>query len=117
MGLSKNELKSPGVGKMLLNENKTQKDEIDLLKKSLKVNQNELEKLRGKNHELDKANSLLDFQLNTAVIPEFIKFVSSSVGTGFAVSFYFEKQEVLSGISLAASILMYGLVLFLCRKK
>ena len=42
--LRDDEFSNPGVGKILFNENIRLKAEIDALKKSLKLNQNELEK-------------------------------------------------------------------------
>jgi hypothetical protein len=53
-GLNEDELCQPGVGKVLLENNKRLIAEVDSLKKSLRVSQNELEKLRSKYHELDK---------------------------------------------------------------
>ncbi|HSX24605.1 MAG TPA: hypothetical protein VLG69_01420 [Candidatus Andersenbacteria bacterium] len=114
--LRDDELSNSGVGKILLEENKKLALEVDALKKSLKVNQNELEKLRGKNHELDKQNSILDYRLNIAFLPEFLKFIASSFGAGLAVSFFFSNQIRLATITLAASMIVYGVILFFYKK-
>lgn len=114
--LRDDELNNSGVGKILLSENKRLKEEVEALKKSLKINQNELEKLRSKNHELDKQNSILDYKLNTEFLPEFLKFIASSVGAGFAINFFFNNQINLAIISLIISIAVYGGILFLYKK-
>jgi hypothetical protein len=113
--LRDDELGNPGVGKILFNENIRLKAEIDALKKSLKFNQNELEKLRAKNHELDKANSILDFRLNTALLPELLKYLASLVGSGFAVGFFFNGKIECAVISFALSIAIYVGILILYK--
>ena len=115
--LRDDELSNPGVGKILFNENIRLKAEIDALKKSLKLNQNELEKLRSKYHELDKANSILDFRLNTALLPELLKFLASSVGIGLAVGFFFMGKIEYAVISFVLSIVIYGGILILYRSR
>jgi hypothetical protein len=79
------------------------------------LNQNELEKLRSENHELDKANSILDFRLNTAFLPELLKFLASSVGMGFAVGFFFNEKIEYAVFSLILSIVIYGGILILYK--
>lgn len=113
--LRDDELSNPGVGKILFNENIRLKAEIDTLKKSLKLNQNELEKLRSKYHELDKEKSILDFRLNTIFLPELLKFLASSVGMGFAVGFFFNGKIEYAVVSLALAIVIYGGILILYK--
>lgn len=115
--LRDDELSNPGVGKILFNENIRLKAEIDALKKSLKLSQNELEKLRSKYHELDKANSILDFRLNIALLPELLKFLASSVGIGLAVGFFFKGKIEYAVISFVLSIVIYGGILILYRSR
>ena len=83
------------MSKILLNENGSLKQEVKTLKQSLKLNQDELEGLRSKNHELDKANSLLGYKLSSDFLPEVLKFMASA-GIGFATSLYFTDQKTLS---------------------
>lgn len=80
--LKEEDLAHPGVGKILLGDNKRLRKECNTLKKSLKLTQDELESLRCKNHELDKENSLLNYRLGNALLPETLKFVSSALGAG-----------------------------------
>lgn len=117
LNLSKSELANSGVGKFLLKENEKLKQEVDILKRSLKVVQNELEKMRGKNHELDKANGILDYRLTVTILPEFIKFIASSVGAGLAVNFFFVNEIKSAIISLVVSIIIYVGILFLYKKQ
>ena len=114
--LQDEDFRNPYVGKILFKENKELKKEIVYLKKSLKQNQNKLEKLRGTNHELDKKNYLMTYKLKTIFLPEFIKFISSAVGAGIAVNFFFNNQTFWGIFSLVVSISIYGLMLFLYRK-
>lgn len=115
--LRQQELSQPGVGKMLLKENQRARDEVEILKKSLRVNQNELEKLRSSNHALDKQNSLLNFQLDNSLVPETLKLVASTFGTGFAVSYFFANRPKM-GIGVGVvSIVVYAVILWFYRKK
>ena len=99
-----------------MEENSNLKREILLFKKSLKINQDELEKLRSQNHELDKDNGIMKYKLSTIFLPEFLKFISSSIGIGLSVSFFFNKQLTLAGASLFISLIVYGGILFLYQK-
>jgi hypothetical protein len=114
--LCEDELCNSGVGKILLHENGILKKEIDVLKKSLKINQNELEKLRTKNHELDKENTILGYKLTTRILPEFLKFLASSVGAGVAINFFFNNQIKFAIFSLTISIVIYIGILLIYRK-
>ncbi len=114
--LRDNELTNSGVGKLLLADKERLQQEVDVLKKSLKENQDQLEDLRTRNHELDKANSIFALRLNTAFLPEFLKFIASSVGAGLSVNFFFSKQMVLAIVVLVISVVIYGGILFLYRK-
>lgn len=107
---------TPGVSKLLISDNERQKFEIDGLKKSLSHTQDELEKLRSHNHELDKSNVLLNYRLTNAFIPEILKFLASSVGTGFAISLLFYGDVSRAIIVLTASVLVYGGILLKYRK-
>ncbi len=114
--LRENELTNSGVGKLLLADNERLQQEVDVLKKSLKESQDQLEDLRTRNHELDKANSILGFRLNTVFLPEFLKFIASSVGAGLSVNFFFSNQVVWAIIVLVLSVVIYGGILYLYRK-
>lgn len=114
--LQENELINPGVGKLLLANNKKLQQEMNVLKKSLKESQDQLENLRTRNHELDKINSILGFRLNTAFFPEFLKFIASSVGAGLSVNLFFYNQEVWAITVLVLSVVIYGGILYLYRK-
>jgi len=114
--LKENELAHTGVGKVLLKDNRRLMAETESLKKSLKNIQDELEELRSKNHILDKENGILNYRLTSAFFPELFKFISSSIGTGFAVSFFFNGQIKFAIASLVISIVVYGAILILYRK-
>ena len=114
--LRDDELANSGVGKILFEENRVLKNEVTSLKMSLKVSQDELEKLRTHNHELDKKNSIMEYKLTTSFLPEFLKFIASSICAGAAVNFFFTNQIFLATISLVVSIFVYGGILFLYRK-
>lgn len=109
--LREDELGNTGVGKILLSENQKLTKEIVALKKSLKRNQDELEKLRSENHELDKQNTVLGFKLNTAIVPELLKFIASTFAGGLAISLLFAQQFVLGGFVLFIAIGIYIAIL------
>lgn len=102
------EKKGMTVNKLLTLENKQ-------LKKSLKEVQDALESLREKNHALDKENGILGYRLTTSFIPEMLKFLASSVGAGFAISFYFAGKLPEAGVALIISIVIYGGILLIYR--
>ncbi|NTW22185.1 hypothetical protein HGA34_01410 [Candidatus Falkowbacteria bacterium] len=114
--LKDKELCNSGVGKILFAENGNLKDEVASLKKSLKQSQNELEKLRSTNHELEKKNNLMDYRLKTIFLPELIKFFASAVGVGFAINFFFDGKIYMGIIMVVSSVFIYGLMLYLYRK-
>lgn len=114
--LREDELSNSGVGKVLLGNNKKLQTEVDALKRSLKNVQNELENLRSQNHTLDKENNILNYRLTTAFFPELLKFIASSIGAGFAISFFFNGQIKFAAISFVISVLIYSSILFLYRK-
>lgn len=105
LNLRNRDLGNKGVTRLLLKENATLKD-------SLKQNQNELERLREEHHALDKENGILNHRLNIAVLPELVKFLISSVGTGFAVSFFFSNNKIIGVLTLVLSVVGYWLVLW-----
>ena len=108
--LNDNELANSGVSKILLNENGLLKQEVKTLKQSLKLSQDELEGLRSKNHELDKANSLLGYRLSADFLPEVLKFLASA-GVGFATSLFFTDQKTLSyGIGIICGLVYIGIL-------
>ncbi len=107
--LTSKEQKTTAAFKMLSNENK-------LLKQSLKKTQDQLEGLRSKYHETDKQNSILNYKLDTSFIPELLKYLSSAIGAGFAVNYYFAAQHQKSLMIFIISALVYGGLLWFYRK-
>lgn len=101
--------KNMTVNKLLTLENKK-------LKKSLKAVQDAFEDLREKNHALDKENGILGYRLTIAFIPEALKFLSSSVGTAFAISLYFAGKTSEAVFVLVVSVVVFCGILFLYRK-
>jgi len=114
--LKDRELASSGVGKIFQHENGLLKEEIGVLKKSLKQTQDELEKLRSRYHDLDKENGILGYRLHTSFLPELIKYLASSIGAGIAVNFFFNHQNHYAWFSLIISTVIYGGVLLMYRK-
>lgn len=113
--IKERDLEKPGVGKLLYMENKDFKDELTTVKKSLKKLQNEHEKLRMKNFETDKENTLLSYRLHINFIPEALKFLSSAGGLGFAVGLYFQGHMKYAYIVGGVSIFIYIIILFCYR--
>lgn len=101
---------------ILLGDKKQLRREVTVLKKSLKDNQNELETLRQENHVLDKANGIFSYRLKSSILSEIIKLLASTIGTGFAVNFFF-LHEIRNGLyCLIGSVLIYISVLLLNRE-
>jgi len=115
--LREEELLSPGVGKLLVDENNRLRVEIDALKKSLKRVQNKYENLRSKNHALDKENSILNSRLATLFLPEFLKFFTSSFIAAYAINSFFNGQIKIGVILFTIAVTIYGGILLLYRKK
>jgi hypothetical protein len=105
-----------GVGKILLTENENLKKEVKNLKKSLASVQDAFEASKTQNHELDKKNSILDYRLTNAFIPEILKFLASAFGAAFAVGFFFEGKPIWAVGTFVTSIFVYAIVLLVYRK-
>jgi VIT1/CCC1 family predicted Fe2+/Mn2+ transporter len=105
-----------GVGKLLLKQSQDLKKEVKNLKKSLASVQDELESLRTANHQLDKKNTILDYRLTNAFIPELLKFLASAIGAAVAVSFFFANKPIWGIAALVGSTFLYGGVLLIYRK-
>ncbi len=98
--LTKKEQKTTVAFKMLSGEN-------DLLKKSLKKTQDELEKMRQKKFEHEKENNLLKYKLEYVFWIEMFKFFSSA-GIGVAGNYLLNKE-----VNIALSIGIPSVIIFI----
>lgn len=108
-GLTSAEQKTTAAFKLLSHENK-------ILKQSLKKTQDELEQLRSKYHEADKANSILTQRIKTAPISELIKFFTSTFGGGFAISYFFSDHPARALVCFIGTVVVYAVTVILSNK-
>ena len=95
---------------------KLQQQQIENLKESLKNTQNELEKLREKNFEIEKNNVILQHKQKSIILVEILKFLSSAwiwVAGSFLISWNF----LLFLCIAIPSLIIYIVCLVLCNKQ
>ncbi len=106
--LTKKDLKSPGVVKIVINENKT-------LKESLKETQDELEKMREEKFEQEKKNVVLEERQKTFFWIELFKFLSIG-GVGFSINYFVSGNKTLALAFGIPSVIIFITMLIFSRK-
>lgn len=107
--LSKKELSSIGVGKVLIQEN-------DSLKKSLEITQNELEGYRAKYHESDKNYAVQVSKNKIIIFHEILKYATSVLFGGIGVNYLTSGNYLFGGVLVLISLIFYTLIVLSDRK-
>lgn len=92
-------------------------EQKNILEKSLKLTQDELEKYREKYHEADKNHALQISKNSTIVFHEVLKFAISMIFGGLGVNMFTEHLYKEGASLMLVGLVLYTLLVFFDRKK
>ncbi len=89
---------------------------IEILEKSLKITQDELEVYRGKYHAVDKDNTFLAGKNQTLALHEILKFLSSGIIGAIGVNMLSSGNYIYGTVVLLGAVVLYSAIVWFDRK-